>query len=280
MCRLSCLALISLSCLTAFAQDPVTAPLPDSLRQGASVVKRQDLMEIDIESPRRATLHHRYVYTILNGKGDGYGAVYTFYDQFHTLESATATLFDAAGKEVRKIKKSELEDWNLDGLGILMMDTRVKYYKFASRSYPYTIAYDEEITLNGLFALPPLWRPQPSPLMSVVSCSLVIHAPADYPLQYRSYRLPAPVTVTEKKGIRTYTWQVADRSIAKEELYAPDWYSRESYVRLAPGEFEVGGYKGISIPGPISANLSTAFTRAGANCPKQPAKKCMLSWTG
>src|SRR5580700_9684515 len=103
LCRRVCLLLSSLSCLAAFSQDPVTAPLPDSLREGASVVKRQDVMEIDIESPRKATLHHRYVYTILNSKADNYGTVSTFYDQFHDLESATATIYDAAGKETGRV---------------------------------------------------------------------------------------------------------------------------------------------------------------------------------
>ena len=46
------------------AQEPVTGPLPDSLVQDAGMVKRMDATEIDIESPRKARIHHRYVYDI------------------------------------------------------------------------------------------------------------------------------------------------------------------------------------------------------------------------
>jgi hypothetical protein len=227
-----------------FCQDPVTARLPDSLTQGAAMVKRMDLTEIDIESPRKARMHRRYVYTILNPAGESFGAIFTFYDKFHDLGSVSATLYDASGNVVRKIKKSELEDWNIEGLGMLMMDIRFKYYRFAARSYPYTISYEEDMTLDGLFGLQPQWLPQSSPIVSVAGSSLVIRAPSDYPLQYKDYHFPDSVMVTEKKGIKTYAWQLADRPAVTQEPYASAWYSREPRVNLAPGDFEVEGLKG------------------------------------
>ena len=227
-----------------FCQDPVIGRLPDSLEQGAAVVKRMDLTEIEIESPRKARMHRKYIYTILNPAGEAFGTVFTFYDKFHDLGNVSATLYDARGNVVRKLKKSELEDWNIDGLGILMMDTRVKYYRLSPRSYPYTISYEEEMTLDGLFGLEPQWLPQPTPAVSVVGSSLVVHAPADYPLQYKDYHFFDSVTVTEKKGIKTYSWQLTNRPAVTQEPYAADWYSREPRVSLAPGDFEVQGLKG------------------------------------
>src|ERR1700722_13188425 len=228
----------------SLSQDAVSGRLPDSLEQGASVGKRMDLTEIDIESPRKAHMHRKYIYTILNPAGESFGTVFTFYDKFHDLGPVSATLYDAGGNVLRKLKKSELEDWNIEGLGILMMDTRVKYYRLAPRSYPYTISYEEEMTLDGLFGLQPQWLPQPLPLMSVVGSSLVIRAPADYPLQYKDYHFSDSMTVTEKKGIKTYSWQLANRPAVTQEPYASDWYSREPRVSLAPGDFEVAGLKG------------------------------------
>lgn len=230
--------------LRVLGQSQGTSRLPDSLEQGAAVVKRMDLTEIDIESPRKARLHRKYIYTILNPAGESFGTIFTFYDKFHDLGNVSATLYDARGNVVRKLKKNELEDWNIDGLGILMMDTRVKYYRLSPRSYPYTISYEEEMTLDGLFGLEPQWLPQPMPMVSVVGSSLVVHAPADYPLQYKDYHFPDSVTVTEKKGIKTYSWQLANRPAVTQEPYAADWYSREPRVSLAPGDFEVQGLKG------------------------------------
>jgi hypothetical protein len=235
------------ACLFAtrgLGQNIATGRLPDSLEQGASVVNRMDLTEIDIESPRKARMHHKYVYTILNPAGDGYGRILTFYDKFHDLGSVSATLYDDAGNVVRKLKKSELEDWNLDEMGMLMVDTRVKVYRFAVRKYPYTVSYEEDVTLNGLFGLPNQWQPQASPMMSVVSSSLVIRAPADYPLQYKDYHFPDSAMVTDIKGIKTYTWQLVNRPAVTQEPYTAAWDSRSPHVKLAPGDFEVEGHKG------------------------------------
>jgi transglutaminase-like putative cysteine protease len=234
----------SLIASSAIGQSMGMGRLPDSLEQGAAVVKRMDLTEIDIESPRKARMHRKYIYTILNPAGEPFGTVFTFYDKFHDLGNVSATLYDARGNVVRKLKKSELEDWNIDGLGILMMDARVKYYRLSLRSYPYTISYEEDMTLDGLFGLEPQWLPQPMPMVSVVGSSLVVRAPADYPLQYKDYHFSDPVTVTEKKGIKTYSWQLANRPAVTQEPYAADWYSREPRVSLAPGDFEVQGLKG------------------------------------
>jgi hypothetical protein len=224
----------------------VTERLPDSLERGASVVERMDLVEIDIESPRRARMHRKYIYTIQNPGGDAFGRIFTFYDKFHDLGSVSATLYDEAGNVVRKLKKSDLEDWDLEEMGMLMIDTRVKVYRFAVRRYPYTVSYEEDVTLNGLFGLPNQWQPQPSPTMSVVSSVLVIRAPADYPLQYKYYHFPDSATISDKRGIRTYTWQMANRPAVEQESFAEAWYERAPHVNLAPGDFEVEGHKGNS----------------------------------
>ncbi|WP_431215818.1 DUF3857 domain-containing protein [Puia sp. P3] len=188
-------------------------------------------------------MHRRYVYTILNSRGDNYANVYTFYDKFHDLVSATGILYDAEGKQIKKIKKGDMQDWNTDGSGILMTDMRVKVYSFGCRSYPYTVSYDEETEMNGLFMLPE-WQPQPARNVAVEQSSLVIRAPSGYPLRYRNYDYPGETAITEEKGIKTYTWQVGHRPALYDEQFEPDWVRLETRVRLVPGDFEIQGYKG------------------------------------
>jgi Domain of Unknown Function with PDB structure (DUF3857)/Transglutaminase-like superfamily len=235
---------LGLSCLLATAQDQATAPLPDSLTRGAGMIKRVDVTEIDIESPRKARIHRRYVYTILNPHGDFFSNISTFYDKYHDLKSVTAVLYDARGREVKRIKKSDLQDNNIEGMGILMMDLRVKTYQFGYHEYPYTISYEEEMDLDGLFGLQPQWAPQPENFVSVVSSSLVIHAPADFPLEFRQYRLPGPGITQEKRDRKTYTWQLTSRPVSEREPYAPGWFEREPRISLAPGAFELEGSRG------------------------------------
>jgi hypothetical protein len=225
----------------ASGQEPVAAAIPDSLRIGASVVERMDVTEIDIESPRKARIHSRRVYTILNAAGDEYATVHTFYDKFHDLVNATGILYDAGGKVLKKIRKSEMEDWSAAGSGILMTDSRVKLYHFSCRSYPYSVSFEEEIEQTGLFVLPE-WRPQPSRAMAVENSSLVVRTPAGYPLRYKQYDCPQAVRVDEKGQL--YTWELHNRPAIREEPLAPLWNRTETCVLLASGDFEESGYKG------------------------------------
>jgi hypothetical protein len=101
-------------------QGPVAEGIADSLRKDAGMVKRSDITEIDIESPRKAKIHRKYVYTILNSTGDQYADISTFYDKFNDLADVTAILYDANGKVIKKIRKNDMEDWSIAGSGILM----------------------------------------------------------------------------------------------------------------------------------------------------------------
>jgi transglutaminase-like putative cysteine protease len=237
---------VTLAAFAGRAQDPVTGPLPDSLREGAFVVSRQNLVEITIESPRKIRVRRKWTNTILNNNGDAYSLIYTFYDKFHDLSKVTATLYDADGKPVKKIKKSDLEDALIGGMGMLEVDTRVKYYQFAHRSYPYTIDYEEEQVLNNGFVLPSQWYPQASPRMAVVSSSLVVHTPDGYNLRYKEYDCPGPVVTPERNGGKTYTWTLSHLPAKAPEPYAVAWHRREPGVRLAPTDFEIAGYKGAA----------------------------------
>lgn len=223
--------------------QPPAAAVADSLKKDAVMVVRQNDLEIEILSPRKARIFHRYVYTILNSRGDTYADVHTFYDKFHDLVSVTGVLYDADGQLLKKIRKGDMEDWNTDGSGILMTDIRVKYYPFTCRSYPYTVSYEEEVQLNGLFILPE-WQPQPARNVAVENCRLVIRTPAAYPLRYKTYQYPGEALITEAKGGKIYTWQMKDRPALAEEPYEPAWSRLATRVRLAPGEFELEGYKG------------------------------------
>src|ERR1700722_15571642 len=213
-----------------YGQDPVAASIPDSLRQGAGVVERVDETEIDIESPRKAKIHRRVVYTILNSTGDQYATLYTYYDKFHDLVSATGILYDAAGKELKKIRKSDMEDWSTAGSGILMTDSRVKLYHFYDRTYPYSVSFEEEVEQSGLFVLPE-WQPQASPSMAVENSRLMVSAPAGYPLRYKQYGY-AKEAEKESRGERVYTWEIRDRPIVKQEAFAPSWSTVEPAVQL------------------------------------------------
>jgi transglutaminase-like putative cysteine protease len=237
------LLLLVLFCHRANGQGPVAAAIPDSMARDAAVVERLDEMEIEIESPRKAKIHHKYVYTILNSSGDSYAIIHTFYDKFNELSDATGILYDAAGHVLKKVRKADMEDWSTEGSGILMTDSRVKSYRFSSHSYPYSVSFEEDKVLNGLFVLPE-WRPQYSPDMAVENSSLTVRIPSDYPLRYKSYHYLREPVMARQKGDVSYGWEIHHVRAVVVESFSPSWYRTEPLVRLAPGVFEEDGYKG------------------------------------
>lgn len=235
--------LVVLFCPRANGQGPAAAGIADSMSRGAAVVERQDDMDIEIESPRKAKIHHKYVYTILNRTGDVYATIRTFYDKFNELSDATGILYDAAGNVLKKVRKTDMEDWSTEGSGILMTDSRVKSYHFSSHSYPYSVSFEEDKVLNGLFVLPE-WRPQSSPGMAVENSQLTVRAPSDYPLRYKSYHYSQEPVIARQRGDSIYTWEIHQVRAVMVEPFSPSWYRTEPFVRLAPGVFEEDGYKG------------------------------------
>jgi len=266
------LLIIMISCGKSFAQELNTSTIADSLKFGAVAVKRVDETELDIESPGKATLHYKQLYTILNSGGDQYATVHAYYDKFHKLGNVTAILYDAGGKELKKIRKNDMEDWNTEGAGTLMSDTRIKFYHFSCRSYPYTVSYEEETELDGLFVLPQ-WLPQPSHALAVEDSRLVVKFPADYSLRFKAYHYPAEPSKVEKGSSQIYTWEIKNLKASQTEPFAPAWLHLEPCVKLAPGNFEIQGYKGSLYSWKDFGNFINALWKGRDKLPEDAKKK-------
>jgi Domain of Unknown Function with PDB structure (DUF3857)/Transglutaminase-like superfamily len=270
--------LIFLCVLTVAATGRVSsqqldlAPITDSLRKDAAAVKRSDLTEIEIASPRKARLHYHRVVTILNSSGDVFANVVAYYDKFHKLNSATATMYDATGKELKKIRKNEMEDMVMEGSGTVMSDTRIKTYRFVSHNYPYTVSYEEETDLEGFFILPQ-WLPQSLSSLAVEDSRLVVTAPASYALRYKEYHYPGKVIASENNGVKSYIWDIHNRCAARPEPLSPSWLHLEPCVKLAPGNFEIQGYKGSLYTWNDMGDFINALWRGRDMLPDEAKKK-------
>src|SRR4051812_17598546 len=122
--------------------------IPDSLTKNANVVERYDETRIEIKEAGKAKIHRRYAFTILNEAGDKYSTFYTYYDKFREVNSIDGALFDANGKELKSVKKKDIEDLSGNNDESLMSDTRYKEHNFYYRTYPYTVEYEEDADLD------------------------------------------------------------------------------------------------------------------------------------
>lgn len=236
----SCLVFLS---LIAKAQVNDVSYIPDSLRKGADVVKRDEEYILTIQSTSKYTIYKRHVYTILNSEANQFAGYKTSYDKFCSINSVSGKMFNAMGKETKHTKKNEWTDNSAyDGFSLLS-DERYKKNEFYCTDYPYTVEYEEDDEYNGTQGFPN-WRPQSYPMMSVQNSKFTIIAPANYKVRYKEMNINTDPIVTQKGDEIKYTWELKNIPAKKNEVYAPSLAETSPSIVFAPSKFEVQGFDG------------------------------------
>jgi len=238
---LSCL-LLAASC-SVRAQSYNVVLIPDSLKKDARAIVRDEEYILEIKSPGKAVLKERHVYTIFNEGGDNIGGYSSFYDKFTSINSISGTLYDGVGKELKRVKKKDMEDRSYVSAESLMDDFRYKAYDFYCKLYPYTVAFEEEDDLNGLLHFDS-WQPLYSPGISTQHSKYVIIAPAGYMVRYKPVNCDIQPVITTNGDKKIYTWETSNLVARFKEFAGPAWKEIAPHVLFAPSDFEVQGYKG------------------------------------
>jgi hypothetical protein len=226
-----------------FAQGYSALFIADSLKKNANVVLRYEETVVEIKSPGKATVKERHTYTIMNEAAARYGAYSSSYGKFNSINYINGHLYDAFGKELKSVKKKDMQDVSGDDESNLMVDTRYKVHDFYCRTYPYTVDYEEEDDMDGILDFTD-WVPMAAANMSVQFSKYVIIAPKDYEVRYKSYNCAVQPVVTEDGKKKVYTWQIRNLPAITTEPNAPSFRELVPNIVFAPSDFEAEGYKG------------------------------------
>ncbi len=229
--------------LAPAAQNYSAFEIPDSLLANASEVVREESYQFVAGSDREGVITRRKAVTLLNKESNA-NTVVAFYDADTKVRRFEARIFDASGREVRKVGKEEIRDFAaVDGFSIYQ-DDRYKLLEVNHSQYPYTLAYEYEIAVKGLyFATFPTWEIQDYN-QSVESAHFSVSLPADIPLHYQVLNIDIEPRVEESKGMTAYTWQAGGLKAIGREPFSPSDYETLPRVLTAPGRFAIGGYQG------------------------------------
>jgi len=226
-----------------FAQSYNALLIPDSLKKDARAVVREDEYVLEIKSPSKAITKEHHVYTILNENGSNLGGIVSRYDKFTSINSISFALYDMMGKELKHVKKRDMEDKSYTSEGTLMDDARYKEYDFYYKVYPYTVIYDEEDELNGILYFE-AWKPLLNSGISTQHSKYVIIAPKDYEVRYKPVNCDIQPVITTSGDKKVYTWEVSNLKARTMESAGPRWKEIAPHVLMAPSDFEAQGYKG------------------------------------
>ena len=237
----ACVSIFTL--INSKGQSYNTSQIADTLKQNANAVKREEELKIIIKDIDKAVIEHKYAITILNEAGAHYAVYNNTYNKLRSLSDIDGNLYDATGKQLKNVKKKDIADYYDDDQMSLATDNRFKVHRFYYTDYPYTVEYQDEEDLDGIFFLDS-WVPQRSNTVAVQQSRLIIETPVDYKFRYKQFNYKGdPVIVNDGKKI-TYTWEVKNLKAFKDEDYSPEWEELTTAVYLAPVEFKINGYEG------------------------------------
>ena len=228
---------------TAGDGNYAVSAIPLELLKNANMVKRVEEIAFTVKNVSKATLYHHYVYTILNERGDKFAQAVEMYDKLQTIDYIDGNLFDAEGKKIRSLKKSDIKDYSGNSEISLADDNRIKAHNFLYRVYPYTVEYTISVDYNHTMLFPD-WAPLDDEAVSVQSSQLRVVFPANYKIRYKAYNYTSQPAEENDKTNKVLVWQVKNLPAIDDEILSPPYYEITPTVFLAPTAFEVQGYSG------------------------------------
>jgi hypothetical protein len=218
---------------------PVSA-IPEKLLRNVNAVVRKDEMVCTIVAKNKAKLYAYYAITILNAKGDEYAETTLFYDKMTKIKDIKASVYDATGKQIKKLKSSEISDRSaFDGYS-LFSDDRLKIIDLTQSIYPYTVEIEYEEEYGSLFYIDGS-HIIPDEKVSVEQFSYALQFPKELEPRYKLLNIEGEPRRENINGLESVTWTFQNLLPMKLE---PHSLSQLPEIIAAPAQFEFDGYAG------------------------------------
>jgi transglutaminase-like putative cysteine protease len=236
----------SLLLLTAFvanANEFAVSHIPVDLMAQANAVVRIETLEIQILSRGRKKEKFYSAITILNRDGGSHAEVVIPYDKDTKIQSIRATVYDANGKVLKKIKPTDIKDFShYDGFS-LYSDNRLKYFDLRQGAYPYTVEVYYELDHSGIIALP-RWMAIDSEKVGVQKKNLILSFPDNIPPKFKLLNGASNPEEISQNGRIEWRWEISSLPAQVVEPYGTGLDYISPMVVLSPNQFEYGGYAG------------------------------------
>ncbi len=240
-----CTVVFLLSTTSIFGADlkyPVSE-IPSELKEKMYAVVRERKIQHKIISTSSSTYTHRQVITILNAKAKDFARLIVHYDKMSSIKTIKAYVYDATGKEVRRLKQSELSDQSTyDGFS-LFSDNRLKTADLSLTTYPYTVEMEYELEMMYLYSFPDFFLYHDDEVSAQVIEYSVIY-PKDLKPRYKLFKVEEPMVNKIDEKNEEMRWQFTSVIPDKFEPFSPPMHQTVPHISMSPVEFEYGGYAG------------------------------------
>jgi transglutaminase-like putative cysteine protease len=212
------------------------------LKENANIVIREDEMRFKILAKNKAMHYVHYVVTILNENGNGYAEYAVGYDKLIKVIDFNGTVYDAEGKQIKRLKNKDIIDRAAyDGFS-LYSDNRIKTVDLTQATYPYTVELEYELEYKFLYYIPSSWWGGEKSSYQKASYQLIY--PPELAPRFQLFNSNvAPIKQIEN-GFETLTWSLQNIKPVKLESYGPPASELIPHIIAAPNDFDFEGYVG------------------------------------
>jgi hypothetical protein len=217
--------------------------LPKELTENANAIIREWDEQFIVSDKGHATYYQHFVITILNKNADNWAYFSEHYSKLSKITSYKGFVYDASGKEIKKIKPDDFIDVGNYDYYTLYSDDRSIHYKPTINNYPCTYEFIWEEKYDGLLSYP-IWYPRPGADMTVEKASFKIVMPKNITLKYKEYNIIDSVKITHIENKTEYLWQTSNLLAIENEPNTVGLNEISPYVKIVPEICEIEGYEG------------------------------------
>ena len=260
---------------TAWAQQiPYSVlNLPADLKENANAVVRLEEITVNITSRNSVTIKTRRVVTVLNELGVSHIDAH----ESRNVKSIGATVYNALGAEVKKIKRKDFKEVALSE-GSIITDRKLTYLDLTPTEYPFTIVYESEVSDSDTGFLP-RWLPLHAGLESVELASITVNCPDALGLKYKAKNFGSyDIAKVVQSGSATFT--AKNIPALRNEQYSPDFDALAPQVLFGLEQFSYEGINGEATDWKTFGNWVQKSLIAGTTALPEDAREKVVALVG
>jgi len=243
------LALLLCVCLHTSAaptrDELATSAIPSTLQRAANAVIRQYEEEIEVISPLEIRIRRHYVITLLHPSASAARILAAYSSSLQKLEDINARIYNAAGEELKYIRKKDFKSRPINIGGSGYSDIALREYTVDYAVYPFTIEFSSSVTSLHSFMLPQ-WTPQlwaNGVRTAIEHASLKVSAPASAGFRHRSHGMDAPA-IQQKDGRSQWQWTISNKPSMSMEPFQVNTAYHTPTVLMSLDKIAVAGFTG------------------------------------
>lgn len=234
------IALLSFTRLNAQGVYDVSK-IPAELKVNAAVVIRNEEMVYEVKDLGHAVMTYKTAMTILNKNGEGASNMKEYYDNFSSISSLKATLYDGKGIKIKDYKSGDFKDRSVVSEATMYHDNRIKFLEFLHTTFPYTIEFSYTVDYNGILSYP-TWYPASTWNYAVENANFTFKIPENMTFKYVKSKDLKTDSIKIKDKLQ-YKWACSNVTAMEFEQMSVGLRNVMPWVNLAPNQFEYDNSK-------------------------------------